>query len=58
MRDRWGLFAPWTYLPGMSLRHGFSDNAAVYTIVVLKYVFHVPCPASRLTTLSSVPHRQ
>ncbi|CZS93985.1 related to MFS transporter [Rhynchosporium agropyri] len=31
----WGLFAPWTYLPSMSLRHGFSADLAVYTIVIL-----------------------
>ncbi|KAJ5035374.1 uncharacterized protein L3040_007845 [Drepanopeziza brunnea f. sp. 'multigermtubi'] len=31
----WGLFAPWNYLPSMALSHGFSNNLAVYTIVVL-----------------------
>lgn len=31
----WGLFAPWDYLPSMSLRHNFSQDEAVYTIVVL-----------------------
>ncbi|CZR68684.1 related to MFS transporter [Phialocephala subalpina] len=31
----WGLFAPWNYLPSMSLRHGFSHGSAIYTIVVL-----------------------
>ncbi|KAE8441311.1 hypothetical protein EG329_005506 [Mollisiaceae sp. DMI_Dod_QoI] len=31
----WGLFAPWNYLPSMSLRHGFSHSSAIYTIVVL-----------------------
>jgi hypothetical protein len=34
----WGLFAPWNYLPSMSLRHGFSNEAAIHTIIVLKYV--------------------
>ncbi|KAL2068625.1 hypothetical protein VTL71DRAFT_14962 [Oculimacula yallundae] len=31
----WGLFAPWNYLPSMSLRHGFTPDLAVYTIVIL-----------------------
>ncbi|KUJ07882.1 MFS general substrate transporter [Mollisia scopiformis] len=31
----WGLFAPWSYLPSMSLRHGFSEGTAIYTIVLL-----------------------
>ncbi|KAG0650090.1 MFS transporter [Hyphodiscus hymeniophilus] len=31
----WGLFAPWNYLPSMSLQHGFSQNMAVYTIPIL-----------------------
>ncbi|KAF8859164.1 MFS general substrate transporter [Acephala macrosclerotiorum] len=31
----WGLFAPWNYLPSMSLSHGFSHGSAIYTIVAL-----------------------
>jgi hypothetical protein len=45
---RWGLFAPWNYLPSMALRHDFSENLAIYTIVTLKYVpcsFYLPDPS-------------
>ncbi|KAH9206651.1 major facilitator superfamily domain-containing protein [Leptodontidium sp. 2 PMI_412] len=31
----WGLFAPWNYLPSMSLSHGFTQDLAIYTIVIL-----------------------
>ncbi|KAF2811312.1 MFS general substrate transporter [Mytilinidion resinicola] len=31
----WGLFAPFNYLPGMALRHGFSEYLSIYTIVVM-----------------------
>jgi hypothetical protein len=34
----WGLFAPWDYLPSMSFRHKVSQDLAVYTIIILKYV--------------------
>lgn len=34
----WGLFSPWDYLPDMSLSHKFSQELAVYTIIVLKQV--------------------
>ncbi|KAK0109521.1 hypothetical protein ONS95_002210 [Cadophora gregata] len=31
----WGLFAPWNYLPSMSLNHGFTEDQAIYTIIIL-----------------------
>ncbi|KAH7409015.1 putative MFS transporter [Cadophora sp. MPI-SDFR-AT-0126] len=31
----WGLFAPWNYLPSMSLSHGFTEDLAIYTTVIL-----------------------
>lgn len=40
--DRWGLWAPFDYLPSMAAHEGFSPTLALYLISIIKYGSFLP----------------